>query len=230
MENALGSRESFAQSTTASTVGRRRESAHTHNENAPQEDALRALLMDDPNNENAFRALVNVVKKNCSRESDGALDPLKALETGEIPVIIQNDRETQENLAVWALAEEFSGHPRAWFPVVELARLSLHEDPEEAIRRLTAAVVKDASGRALERSISLLLENELAAEAYNLGLGLWRPNEHPAATGISVVRAALASHRVADARREYEKLLVHVDPADVRELDSTLEAELRNAE
>ena len=40
------------------------------------------------------------------------------------------------DLAVWALAEELAGHPRAWYPLIELARLSVHDDHEGALRRL----------------------------------------------------------------------------------------------
>ncbi|WP_333811005.1 hypothetical protein [Timonella senegalensis] len=216
----------LAQPTSASKVGLRRESAHTPTINVMQEDALRAVLMENPNDENAFRALVELVKRNCASDSENSADPLKAESTGEEPVLDPQDYEARANLSVWALAEELSGHPKAWFPVIELARLSLDESPGEALRRLTAAVSRDPSGRALERSIELLLDKGLASEAYNLGLGLWRPNDHPAETGISVVRAALVSQRSLDAQREYNKLIEHSGADEVRALDPDLEKEI----
>ena len=185
-----------------------------------QEDALRAMLADDPNNEQAFAALVALVHKNCAGEGEDANDPLKAAE----------DAATfaeKRKVAVWALAEEYSGHPRAWYPLIELARLSLPDSVEESVRRLNAAVARDASGTALATAIDLLLERELYHEAYNLGVGNWRPKEHHAAAGVRVVRAALKCERLVDAENSLQELLANATNDDIAAVDPQLIADVK---
>ncbi|WP_051196906.1 hypothetical protein [Jonesia quinghaiensis] len=203
--------------TTASTVGRRRETPHPA-KNVIQEDALRAMLAEDPNNEHAFLALVDVVGRNCAEDGTEHDDPLAA----EIDITARTSRDEKYRSSLWALAEEYAGHPKAWFPLVQLARLSLPENPEDATRRLNAAVSRDDSGAALATALMLLREFDLASEAYLLGVGHWIARQHLPEAGVQVVRASLDAGRFADARRFLAELLEHSSPDEVDAVDAAL--------
>lgn len=202
-------------SDSALTVGQRRESPHTHNINVVQEDALRALLADDPNNANAFKALVDVVARNCSFETSENQDPLHGNQHDDADA--QNRR-----VSLWALAEEYSGHPKAWRPLVELARLSIELEPSEALRRLQAAVARDASGEALAEAVKLYVEKDRAAEAYNLAIGQWKAREHVPEAGVAIVRAAVLSEKQLEADIALRELLQHATPEEIAEIDPEL--------
>lgn len=154
---------------------------------------LRALLDEDPNNADAFAELADYVRRNASAVV--LADPLTA------DSIEERDPARQENLAVWALAEELAGRPKAWFPLLELARLSLTSDPEAGVRRLTSAVERDHSGVALTEAVAILRDAGRPGEGFNLGLAHWNPAEHAADTGRQLVLAALEAERPADAKR-----------------------------
>ncbi|WP_435300299.1 hypothetical protein [Timonella sp. A28] len=207
-------RKLLARPASASTVGRRRESGHVHN-NVIQEDALRAMLADDPNNERAFAALVGVVHRNSAQSDTDSVDPLAADAADEM---------AKHRLAMskWALAEEFSGHPRAWYPLIELARLSLPKDVDDAVRRINAAVARENTGAALTAGIGALLEHGLACDAYNMGIAHWRSKEHIPAAGVAVVRAALGCDRQSEARNALSELLDSANIEEVNILDPQL--------
>ncbi len=131
---------------SASTVGTRRPSPSRRPGDTVEEDALRAMLSDDPNDERAFHALAEIVRRRAA-ESPHADDPLSA----------PSDDVAQQraaDLAVWSLAEELAGHPRGWRPLLELGRLSLADDPEGAVRRLATAAERDATGGALAEALA----------------------------------------------------------------------------
>ena len=77
--------------------------------------------------------------------------------------------------AVWALAEELAHSPRAWYPLIELGRLSVHDDREQALRRLATASDRDPTGCALAEGRADAPRGGPAAEALGLGVGHWRP-------------------------------------------------------
>src|SRR5690625_4591782 len=106
-----------------------------------QEAALRERLHEDPNDLQAFAQLAELIRWRT--ESAEQQDPLIAEATG-------SDVDARIRAAQWALAEELAGNPRAWHPLIELARLSLDDDHEAALRRLGTACERDRSGRALE--------------------------------------------------------------------------------
>lgn len=231
---------------SALTVGRRRESEHTDNPHVLEEDALRAILNDDPNNERAFMALVGIVASNVASTAkheltqyEGAdpleepgVDPLFA-HAGEDPghthLGEEEIAEESQLVAMWALAEEFTGHPKGWFPMVLMAMLSLDTSAEDCLRRLNAAISRDDTGKALARSIEMLRGSELTQEAYALGAGHWRAREHQPIAGVAVVRAALACGKAHEAHTHLEELLEHTSRSEIVELDPTLEQDVKEA-
>jgi len=181
------------------------------------EDALRSVLSDDPNNERAFSALAEVVRRRAGEAYEADHDPLRA------PGAAQESERAAE-LAVWSLAEELSASPRAWFPLLELARLSIDDDHEAATRRLATAAERDTTGRALAVGIGLLRERGRPGEALNLGVGHWRVREQLPEVGEQLVLAALDAERPADARQHLDALTEHPDGEALLELLPRLQA------
>lgn len=179
---------------------------------AAAEAALRNRLYDDPNDEPAFRDLAGVVRRRAA-EGHTEGDPRRA-----------------EDDAVWALAEEMAGNHRAWYPLIELARLSVHEDREGALRRLGTAAERDHTGRALAEGLSMLREAGLPGDALGLGVGHWRPREHDVEAGRHLVRAAVDAGRMGEARRHLEALSLHPDQGRVASLRAELEREIAAAD
>jgi hypothetical protein len=162
---------------------------------AEEEGRLRGVLREDPNDVPAFVRLADIVRRNAG-ETHAEGDPQRAADD-----------------AVWALAEELSHSGRAWFPLIEIARLSVHDDRDVALRRLSTAAERDPTGQALATGVQMLREAGLPDEALGLGVGHWRPREHVVEAGRQVVEAAVDAGRSADARRHLEILLDHPDVA-----------------
>ena len=182
-------------------VGARRPGSGRHGD-IPQEDALRAALGDNPNDQRAFAALAEIVRRHAVTSTDE--DPLTA--EAEDPETVQAARQRAADLAVWALGEELSGNPRAWYPLVEVARLSVRDDLEGTVRRLTTAAERDPSGQALVAGLRLLREAGLPVEALNLGTGHWHPREHDPEVGRELVLAAVEAERPLDAKQHLASL------------------------
>jgi hypothetical protein len=165
------------------------------------EAALRVRLADDPNDERAFVALADLVRRQAA---DGHID--------------EERRPRAANDAVWALAEELAHNKRAWFPLIELGRLSAHDDIDGAQRRLAAAVEREPTGRALAEGLAMLRREGMPDAALSLGVGHWRPREHIAAAGREMVLAAVEAGRLSEARRHLEALTASgdVDVSDLR--------------
>lgn len=176
------------------------------------EERLHELLREDPNNEGRFSELAGVVRRRAA-EGHEAGDPVQA----------------QEN-AVWALAEELAHDQRAWYPLVELARLSLADDREAALRRLGVAAERDPSGSALSYGLDLLREAGDNDGALSLGMGHWRPTDHPLAAGRAMVAAAVDAHRLAEARRHLDALGEHPDATGVAAMRRDMERAITQAE
>jgi hypothetical protein len=187
---------------------------------AHREGELRHALAEDPNDADAFAALAELVRRRAV-DGDTSRNPLRA------PEMVQ-ERERQANLAVWALAEELAGQTRAWFPLIELARLSIGDDHEGALRRLITAAERDPSGRALSAGMALLRANDLPGEALNLGVGHARVREHDLSVGAELVHAALAAGRPDEARTHLEALVEHPDQTGLSLLLPELERALEN--
>jgi len=177
---------------SASKVGARRPSTAPRRGDTLHEDALRSVLSDDPNNEKAFSALAEIVRRRAAGTGPDD-DPLTA--TLEDP-----EKQRAADLAVWALGEELAGNPRAWYPLIEVARLSVHDDREGMLRRLTTAAERDPSGKALVVGLQLLREVGLPVDALSLGVGHWRPREHDPENARQLVLAALEAGRAYDAK------------------------------
>lgn len=206
---------------SASKVGARRPTS-SHQGDTIHEDALRTMLGEDPNDARAFRALAEIVRRHAADTGHDA-DPLTAHPDDQ-------ERQRAADLAVWALAEELAGHPRAWYPLVELARLSLDEDHEGAIRRLTTAAERDPSGMALVEGLSVLREAGLPVEALNLGVGHWRVREQTPLVAEQLVHAALEAERPMEARHHLQALDLHPDQNAVARIRAELEHAVASAE
>ena len=206
---------------SASTVGLRRPSAVRHGD-TNHEDSLRAVLHDNPNDARSFSALAEIVRRRAAENAVGA-DPLSA-------EVDEDATRRAADLAVWALAEELAGHPRAWFPLIELARLSMDDDREGAMRRLATAAERDPSGTALAEGLAVLREAELPVEALGLGVGHWRVKDHDVAVGRHLALAAIEADRPAEARHHLDALRLHPDHAAVEAVRDEIEPAVERAE
>ncbi|QAY71425.1 hypothetical protein [Xylanimonas protaetiae] len=205
---------------SASTVGARRPMPSDRRRgDTVQEDALRAMLLDDPNDARAFDALAELVRRRAA-ESTNPEDPLTAPADEETAA---EQRERAADLAVWALAEELAGHPRGWYPLLELGRLSLASDPEGAVRRLATAAERDPEGKALAAGLEILRDAGMPVEALGLGVGHWRVKEHHPSVGQHLVLAALEADRPLEAKQHLANLDLHPDTAAVAQLRPPLE-------
>lgn len=157
-----------------------------------EEAELRETLEADPNDAIAFSRLAEIVRRHA--HATAPVDPLIAdSETVE--------RDASADVAVWALAEELAGNQRAWYPLIELGRLSLADDHEGAVRRLATACEREESGRALAEGVRALREAGKPADGLGLGVAYWVPQDHIAEAARQIVLAAVDAGRPADARR-----------------------------
>jgi hypothetical protein len=203
--------------TSASKVGARRPTKAARRGDTLHEDALRSMLGDDPNNVRAFQSLAEIVRRRAQNpDADG--DPLTA-PADDIEV------RRAADLAVWSLGEELAGNPRAWYPLIELARLSVRDDREGTLRRLATAAERDPSGQALAEGLAVLRDASLPTEALGLGVGHWRPREHTAAVAKELVLAALEAGRPLDAKQHLQTLEEYSDSRKT----ASLRAELAQA-
>lgn len=179
----------------------------------PQEEAaLWERLHHDPNDVDAFPRLAEIVRRHAATGSADA------------------DKQRAADDAVWALAEELAHNARAWYPLIEMARLSVHGDREAALRRLATASDRDPSGRALATGLAVLREEQLPSDALGLGVAHWRPREHDLEAGRHLVLAAVEARRLGDARRHLDALSTHPDAGRVAELRAELEGLVQQLE
>lgn len=184
----------------------------------PCEEAdLWERLRIDPNDVEAFPRLAEIVRHHAAvgHEAVGHEEA---------------DRQRAADDAVWALAEELAHNARAWYPLTEMGRLSVHDDREAALRRLSTAAERDPSGRALATGIAVLREANLPSDALGLGMAHWRPREHDLEAGRHLVLAAIEARRVGDARRHLVALSMHPDEGRVAELRLELEGLIQQLE
>jgi hypothetical protein len=173
----------------------------------PDEEAqLWARLREDPNDVEAFPRLADIVRRHAAEGHEA-----------------DTDRERAANDAVWALAEELAHNGRAWYPLIELARLSVHEDRDAALRRLGTAAERDSSGVALAAGLAMLRDAHMPDDALGLGVAYWRPREHTLEAGRHLVLAAIEARRVGDARRHLAALSSHPDEGAVAALREELD-------
>lgn len=208
----------FARTSPQRLPGTRQATTAAKSADVPRESTLRKRLVEDPNDVAAFRELAELVRRRA--DSVDPVDPLIA--EHEHP-----DQHMSADVAIWALAEELAGNARAWYPLIELARLSLHDDHEGAMRRLSAACERDHSGKALAEGVRTLREADLPGEGVGLGVGWWSPQEHIPEAGRQIVLAALEAERPPDARRHLTELAERTDPeaqAVVAELEPRVAA------
>ncbi|HEY6795375.1 MAG TPA: hypothetical protein VI248_11915 [Kineosporiaceae bacterium] len=170
-----------------------------------EEAQLWDRLREDPNDLDAFPLLADIVRRRAAEGHEGE-EPERAADD-----------------AVWALAEELAHNGRAWYPLVELARLSIHGDRAAALRRLGTAAERDHTGHGLAAGLAMLRDADLPNEALGLGVAYWRPREHSLDAGRHLVLAAVEAGRVPDARRHLAALSQHPDEGRVSVLRDELE-------
>lgn len=200
---------------SGSTVGTRRPTTSERRGDTLHEDALRAMLADDPNDARAFRALAEIVRRRAA-DAHVSDDPLAA-------PVDEQEKQRAADLAVWALAEELAGNPRGWYPLIEMGRLSVDEDLDGALRRFATATERDPSGGALAESVAALRDAGLPVDALGLGVGHWRVKDHTPQVGRELVLAALEADRTVDARHHLQALDAHPDTDAVAALRPELE-------
>ncbi|MDP9807067.1 thioredoxin-like negative regulator of GroEL [Trueperella bonasi] len=170
---------------------------------------LRDTLSDDPNDIAAFEELASIIK-NAETDRNPA-DPL----TGERVTPDTDEPATDPELVLYALAEEIGSDSRAWYPLVQLARLSGTNDAESARRFLETAADRDETGLALAEGVKLLRETGQHEAAIQLGLGRWQPETQIVAVGEELANAALEAKKIDEARGYVEILKEAGAPEDV---------------
>jgi len=215
-------RQLMRRPSSASKVGARRPTKTARRGDTLHEDALRSMLSDDPNNVRAFQALAEIVRRRAAETGpDG--DPLTApTDPGE--------KQQAADLAVWSLGEELAGHPHAWYPLVELARLSVHDDHEGTLRRLATAAERDPSGDALAEGLAVLRDAGLPVDALGLGVGHWRPREQTPEIARHLVHAALEADRPLEAKQHLQSLDLYPDQDAIAGLRAELARAVAQAE
>ena len=188
----------------APTPLRRRTSHHVaaHTD----EGKLRARLIGDPNDHVAFAELAEIVRAHAAEGHEEQSRPRAVAD------------------AEWALAEELAHSSRAWYPLIELARLSVHEDLDGAQRRLGIAVERESTGRALTEALAMLRRENMLDAALSLGVGHWRPREHIPEAGRELVQIAVQAGRIGEAKRHLAALEAHPDQGAVSNLRIDLDA------
>jgi hypothetical protein len=181
-------------------------------EDRTEEEALRVRLAEDPNDVAAFDRLAKIVRSRAVEGHDAG-DP---------------QREADD--AVWALAEEIAHSGRAWYPLIQLARLSIDDDREVALRRLATAADRDPTGEALSQGLLMLRESGHSVDALNLGVGHWRPREHVVEAGRQLIEASIESDRPGEARRHLDAMAAHPDQKGVERLRRELEGRIAKAD
>jgi hypothetical protein len=177
-----------------------------------EEEALRTRLGEDPNDFAAFDRLAEIVRTRATEGHD------------------VGDPQREADDAVWALAEEIAQSSRAWYPLIELARLSIDDDRDVALRRIETGVDRDPTGQALARGLAMLRESGHPVDALNLGVGHWRPREHEVEAGRQLIEAAIEAGRPGEARRQLEALAAHPDQEGVEKLRRELEERVNLAD
>jgi|SRR4051794_25327505 hypothetical protein len=216
-------RQLMRRPSSASRVGARRPTTAARRGDTLHEDALRSMLSDDPNNERAFVALAEIVRRRAAESTVADDDPLAAPPD-------DGERQHAADLAVWALGEELAGNPRAWYPLIEVARLSVADDHEGTLRRLTTAVERDPSGRALVAALALLRDAGMPVEALGLGVGHWRPREHEPEVARQLVLASIEAGRPLEAKQHIAALDLYPDQPAISDLRGELGRDLAHAE
>ncbi|QTG76229.1 hypothetical protein [Trueperella pecoris] len=157
--------------------------------------SLRERLSDDPNDVASFEQLAALI--NGAAVDRQPVDPLTSTDSSEGP---------DPDLILWALSEEIGGDSRAWYPLIQLARLAQAEDPQAARRYLETAADREDTGIALATGIRLLREAGQNEAAIELGLGRWNPDEQSTEVAMELVESALEAKKTPSARRFVEML------------------------
>lgn len=188
----------------AATPLRRRSSHHVPGNS--DEGRLRARLIGDPNDHVAFAQLAEIVRAHAAEGHEDESRPRAVAD------------------AEWALAEELAQNSRAWYPLIELARLSVRDDLDGAQRRLGVAVERETTGRALTEALAMLRREGMLDAALSLGVGHWRPREHVPEAGRELVQIAVQAGRIGEAKRHLAALQAHPDRGAVSDLHIDLDA------
>ncbi|MFP7696022.1 hypothetical protein [Trueperella sp. LYQ143] len=166
---------------------------------------LRDRLTEDPNDTAAFDELAVLIRQ--AHDMHQMADPL-------IGQSSQGDG-VRMDLVLWALGEEIGADPRAWYPLIQLARLCEDTDVDMAQRYCEMAADREPTGIALTHGIRLLRELGHSNAAIQLGLGRWNPVEHSSAVAVELIDTALSAQRRHEAEHYVSLLADSGAPAQV---------------
>ncbi|QJC21642.1 hypothetical protein [Arcanobacterium buesumense] len=151
---------------------------------------LRVALAADPNNAESFDELISIIR--LLGQQTPTADPLTADDT--------YSSKPPLNLVLLALSEDLASDLRAWYPLIQLAKITIDDDPAAAVHQIEVAAGREETGQALASGIKLLCEAGQPDTAMQVGLGRWLPDEHCIDVGLELIRAAMASDKIADAQ------------------------------
>lgn len=154
---------------------------------------LREGLSDDPNDIASFEELAGIIRTLGAERP--VADPLTAESANE---------EISADLILWSLAEDLASDSRAWYPQLQLAKLSVDNDIEAAVRHLENAADREEHGLALAAGIKILRDAGQADAAQQLGLGRWNVETNDIAVTEQLIGAALDAGKPNEAERYVE--------------------------
>ncbi|SDU81515.1 hypothetical protein [Arcanobacterium phocae] len=160
---------------------------------------LRVDLDSDPNNQEAFEELISLIRK--LGQSSPTADPLTADDV--------QHRKTPVKLVLLALSEDLASDSRAWYPLIQLAKITIDDDPAAAVHQIEVAAAREESGRALAEGIHLLVEADQPDTAMQVGMGRWNPENDIPDVGIELIKAAVETGKISDAQRFLTALEQH---------------------
>lgn len=169
-------------------------------------------LDEDPNDIEAFEDLAALIRNADSPRS--YVDPLRGDTERQ-----DSEDEYSADLVLWSLSEEIGSASTAWYPLIQLARLSINNDQAAAIRYLEIAVDREDTGIALAEAIKVLREAGQYDAAIQLGLGRWQPQTQSPSVGEELIEAALGSGKTSEAEHFLQRMReANVDPELIDEL------------
>src|SRR6478609_466107 len=177
--------------------------------------------------------LRQLMRRPSSASTVGARRPTSAARRGDtlhedaLRSMLSDDPNNERAFA--ALGEELAGNPRAWYPLIEVARLSVRDDHEGTLRRLRTAAERDPSGRALADALALLREAGAPVDALGLGVGHWHPKDHDPEIARQLVLASIEAGRPLEAKQHIRSLDLYRDQRAVAGLREELVLEVAQA-
>ena len=197
-------RQLMRRPTSASRVGARRPTKAARRGDTLHEDALRSMLSDDPNNERAFGALAEIVRRRAAEASPDARPARRPDRRDRAAARRRPGRLGARRGARRQPARLVPAHRGR--PPLGARRPRGHAAP--ARPRPPSAT---RPGTALVEAWPLLREAGLPVDALGLGVGHWRPREHDPEVARQLVLAAIEAGRPLEAKQHLAALDLYPD-------------------